>query len=319
MTSKKALITGVTGMDGKLLADLLISKGYMVYGLYRNNPNKVLNKIDGIEYIQSDLSNLDDLNTLFGDVVFDEIYNLGAQTFIDFGWQNPEYTIQVNCITIIKFLEYIKNHSPSTKFFNASSAEIFSQTNESPQNENTKYSPNNLYGSSKILANNLIKNYRDKYNVFACSGILYTHEDVTRDEYYVSKKITKGVAKIHLGSKEKITLGDITATRDWLSAKDVVVAMWMILQQTKPEDYIISSGVSKSITDFLSISFNHVEIYDWENYISIDNNLIRPKGNIEIVGDNSRLLSIGWSQTISFEQMVIELLKHEINKNKNEY
>lgn len=318
MTSKKALITGITGMDGKLLSDLLISKGYIVYGLYRNNPNKVLNKIDGVEYIQSDLSNLDDLNTLFGDIVFDEIYNLGAQTFIDFGWQNPEYTIQVNCITIIKFLEYIKNYSPSTKFFNASSAEIFSQTNESPQNENTKYSPNNLYGSSKVLSNNLIKNYRDKYNVFACSGILYTHEDVTRDEYYVSKKITKGVAKIHLGSKEKITLGDITATRDWLSAKDVVVAMWMILQQTKPEDYIISSGVSKSITDFLSIAFNHVEIYDWENYISIDNNLIRPKGNIEIVGNNRRLLSIGWTQTISFEQMVIELLKHEINKNKNE-
>jgi len=314
MTSKKALITGITGMDGKLLSDLLISKGYVVYGLYRNNPNKVLNKIDGVEYIQSDLSNLDDLNTLFGNIVFDEIYNLGAQTFIDFGWQNPEYTIQVNCITIIKFLEYIKNYSPSTKFFNASSAEIFSQTNESPQNENTKYSPNNLYGSSKVLSNNLIKNYRDKYNVFACSGILYTHEDVTRDEYYVSKKITKGVAKIHLGSKEKIILGDITATRDWLSAKDVVVAMWMILQQTKPEDYIISSGVSKSITDFLSIAFNHVEIYDWENYISIDNNLIRPKGNVEIVGDNSRLLSIGWSQTISFEQMVIELLKHEINK-----
>lgn len=318
MTSKKALITGITGMDGKLLSDLLISKGYMVYGLYRNNPNKVLNKIDGVEYIQSDLSNLDDLSTLFGDIVFDEIYNLGAQTFIDFGWQNPEYTIQVNCITIIKFLEYIKNYSPSTKFFNASSAEIFSQTNESPQNENTKYSPNNLYGSSKVLSNNLIKNYRDKYNVFACSGILYTHEDVTRDEYYVSKKITKGVAKIHLGSKEKIVLGDIAATRDWLSAKDVVVAMWMILQQTKPEDYIISSGVSKSITDFLSIAFNHVEIYDWENYISIDNNLVRPKGNIEIVGDNSRLLSIGWSQTVSFEQMVIELLKHEINKNKNE-
>jgi len=314
MTSKKALITGITGMDGKLLSDLLICKGYVVYGLYRNNPNKVLNKIDGVEYIQSDLSNLDDLNTLFGNIVFDEIYNLGAQTFIDFGWQNPEYTIQVNCITIIKFLEYIKNYSPSTKFFNASSAEIFSQTNESPQNENTKYSPNNLYGSSKVLSNNLIKNYRDKYNVFACSGILYTHEDVTRDEYYVSKKITKGVAKIHLGSKEKIILGDITATRDWLSAKDVVVAMWMILQQTKPEDYIISSGVSKSITDFLSIAFNHVEIYDWENYISIDNNLIRPKGNVEIVGDNSRLLSIGWSQTISFEQMVIELLKHEINK-----
>lgn len=318
MISKKALITGINGMDGKLLSSLLLSKGYTVYGLFRNNPNKPLMKIEGVEYIESDLSNLGNLNELFGDLVFDEIYNLGGQTFIGYGWEHPEYTIQVNAISVIKFLEYIKNHSPNTKFFNASSAEIFSQTNESPQNENTKYSPNNLYGSSKILSNNLIKNYRDKYNVFACSGILYTHEDVTRDEYYVSKKITKGVAKIHLGSKEKITLGDITSTRDWLSAKDVVVAMWMILQQTKPEDYIISSGVSKSITDFLSIAFNHIEIYDWENYISIDNNLIRPKGNIEIVGDNRRLLSIGWLQTISFEQMVIELLKHEINKNKNE-
>ena len=316
MTSKKALITGINGMDGKLLSSLLLSKGYTVYGLFRNNPNKPLTKIEGVQYIESDLSNLGNLNELFGDLVFDEIYNLGGQTFIGYGWEYPEYTIQVNAISLIKFLEYIKNYSPNTKFFNASSSEIFADTIISPQTENTPHSPNNLYGSSKSLASNIIKNYREYHNVYAVSGILYTHEDVSRDEYYVSKKITSGVAKIHLGLSNIITLGDITATRDWLSAKDVVNGIWMCLQQNEPQDYIISSGKSKSIEDFLSLSFSCIEIYDWKKYISIDPSLIRPKKETKIVGDNSRLISIGWEQTISFEQMVEELINYEIEKIK---
>ena len=318
MTSKKALITGITGMDGKLLSSLLLLKGYTVYGLYRNNPNKSLVKIDNVTYIESDLSNLDDLKTLFGELIFDEIYNLGGQTFIGFGWEHPEYTIQVNCLSVIKFLEYIKNYSPNTKFFNASSSEIFADTTVSPQNELTPHTPNNIYGSSKSLSSNIIKNYREYHNVYSVSGILYTHEDVSRDEYYVSKKITSGVAKIHLGLLDKITLGDITSTRDWLSAKDVVNGIWMSLQQEKPQDYIISSGKSKSIEDFLRLSFEYIEIYDWKKYISIDPSLIRPKKDVEIVGDNSRITSISWKQTISFDEMVKELIKYEIEKLKNE-
>mgnify|MGYP003351669533 CR=1 FL=1 len=153
--------------------------------------------------------------------------------------------------------------------------------------------------------------------MFLCSGILYTHEDVTRNEYYVSKKITSGVAKIHLNLTNNITLGDLNSTRDWLSAKDVVNAIWLILQQNVPDDYIISSGKSKSIEDFVKISFDTIGLYDWGNYISIDTNFVRPKPKVEIVGDNSKLLSIGWKQEISFEEMIKELVIYEIEKNKN--
>ena len=317
MTSKKALITGITGMDGKLLSSLLLLKGYTVYGLYRNNPNKSLVKIENVTYIEADLSNLDNLKTLFGDLVFDEIYNLGGQTFIGFGWEYPEYTIQVNCLSVIKFLEYIKNYSPTTKFLNASSSEIFKDTTISPQNEFTPHSPNNIYGSSKSLASNIIKNYREYHNLYTVSGILYTHEDVSRDEYYVSKKITSGVAKIHLGLSNTIYLGDLNSSRDWLSAKDVVNAMWYILQENKPDDYIISSGISRTIKEFISTSFNVVGINNWHQYVKIDNSLIRQEKITNIVGDNTKLTSIGWKPIFSFQQMIEELVTHEIKKLKN--
>jgi GDPmannose 4,6-dehydratase len=316
MTSKTALITGITGMDGKLLTKFLLSKGYKIFGLYRNNPKKNLIKIDGVTYIESDLSNLDSLNELFFNYHFDEIYNLGAQTFINSSWENTEYTLNVNCLSIIKLLNYIKDYSPTTKFFNASSSEIFAGTSESPQTENTPYLPNNPYGTSKTFANNLIKNYRENYGIFACSGILYTHEDVTRNDYYVSKKIANGVAKIHLELSDNISLGDIDSTRDWLSAKDAVLAMWMILQEETPNDFIISSGVSRTIKEFLSSAFNSVGINDWERYIIKDENLIRPKQNMLIVGDNSRLTSIGWKPIFSFNDMVRELVSYEIESLK---
>jgi len=316
MTSKTALITGITGMDGKLLTNFLLSKGYKIYGLYRNNPKKNLIKIDGVTYIESDLSNLDSLNELFFNYHFDEIYNLGAQTFINSSWENTEYTLNVNCLSLIKLLNYIKDYSPTTKFFNASSSEIFAGTSESPQTENTPYLPNNPYGTSKTFANNLIKNYRENYGIFACSGILYTHEDVTRNDYYVSKKIANGVAKIHLELSDNISLGDIDSTRDWLSAKDAVLAMWMILQEETPNDFIISSGVSRTIKEFLSSAFNSVGINDWERYIIKDENLIRPKQNTLIVGDNSRLTSIGWKPIFSFNDMVRELVSYEIESLK---
>ena len=317
MTSKSALITGITGMDGRLLADLLLSKGYSVFGLYRKNPNKTFAPIEGITYIESDLSNLPSLNELFRDHHFDEIYNLGAQTFINPSWEDPEYTMNVNCLSVVKFLNYIKDHSPETKFFSASSSEIFSGTSESPQNESTSYSPTSPYGTSKVFANNIIKNYREKYSIFACSGILYTHEDVTRDDYYVSKKIAKGVAEIHLGLSDNIVLGDIDASRDWLSAKDTVRAIWTMVQQEYPRDFIVSSGVSRTIRDFISSSFESVKISDWRRCISIDQDLIRPKQEVKIVGNNSDLVSVGWKPKFTFNDMINELVSYEIQKLNN--
>lgn len=316
MTSKSALITGITGMDGKLLATLLLSKGYSVFGLYRDIPGREIERIEEVNYIESDLSNLGPLDKIFSGHKFDEIYNLGAQSFINPSWEDPEYTMNVNCLAVVKLLNYIKDYSPETRFFSASSSEVFSGTSESPQNEGTPYSPTSPYGTSKVFVNNIIKNYRDRYNIFACSGILYTHEDVTRNEYYVSKKISKGVASIHLGLSDTLTLGNIDSSRDWLSAKDTVRAMWMILQNPNPGDFIVSSGYSKSIRDFLSHSFDLVGMKDWEKYISIDLNLVRPNQGIEIVGDNSKLSSIGWSPEISFGDMVREMVAYEIEKLK---
>lgn len=316
MISKNVLITGITGMDGRILSDLLLLKGYNVFGLYRNNPNKDLLKIEGVTYIESDLYKLDSLEKLFSNYEFDEIYNLGAQTFINPSWEDPEYTFNVNCLSIIKLLNYIRDYSPKTKFFNASSSEIFSGTLESPQTENTPYLPTNPYGTSKTFANNIIKNYRDRYGIFACSGILYTHEDVTRNEYYFSKKITNGVAKIHLGLSNTISLGDLNSSRDWLSAKDAVNAMWFILQENKPDDYIISSGISRSIKEFISTAFDVVGINNWESYITIDESLIRQEKTIKIVGDNTKLTSIGWKPIFSFQQMIEELVVHEVESLK---
>ena len=318
MTSKVALITGITGMDGTLLANFLLSKGYKIVGLFRNKPTNNFSKIDGVTYIESDLFDLDAIDDLLFEYKFDEIYNLGAQTFIDFSWKHPEYTLKVNGLSVIKFLNYIKNNSPKTKFFNASSSEVFDGTLDFPQNENTLYSPKNPYGTSKTFANNMIKNYREKYKIFACSGILYTHESTLRNDHYVSKKITNGVAKIHLGISNKIILGDIEATRDWLSAKDVIVAMWMILQQDTPDDYIVSSGITRKVKDFLSCAFNVIGINDWEKYVTIEQDLIRPKEPIKIVGNNLRLTSIGWSPKISFNQMIEEMVLFDIKKLKYE-
>jgi GDPmannose 4,6-dehydratase len=316
MKPKSALITGITGMDGKLLADLLISKGYKIYGLYRENLEKNLTKVEEVTYIKSDLSSLDPLDELFSGFSFDEIYNLGGQTFINPSWEDPEYTLKVNCLSVIKFLTYIKDHSPKTKFFNASSSEVFAGATESPQKENTQYAPKNPYGSSKILANNVIKNYRENYGIFACSGILYTHEGVERNEYYVSKKITNGVVKIHLGLSDSIILGDIDSSRDWLSAKDAVNAMWMIMQENIPDDFIISSGISRTIGDFLSCSFSTIQISNWEKYIKIDSSLTRSKQEVKIVGDNSKLVSIGWKPEFTFENMISELVSYGIEKFK---
>jgi len=311
--SKRILITGINGMDGTFMSKLLLDKGYNVFGLTRK---VVTNKKKDVEYVLGDLSDTSSLYSCLDYVKPDEIYNLGAESQIKPSWDDPKQHLLVNGVSIVDFLEYIKNESPKTKLFNAGSAEMFGYTQDSPQTENTKILPRNPYGSVKVYAYDMIRHYREKYNIFGCTGILYNHESELRGLEMVSRKITNGVAKIHLGLTDKITLGNLDAIRDWGYAGDFVNAMWMILQHDKPDDYIISTGISRTIREFLDISFNVIGINDWSNYIIIDKNFIRPQESFPLVGDNSKLKSLGWSPEISFHKMIKEMVLNDINKLK---
>lgn len=311
--TKKALITGINGMDGRLLAKVLLDKGYTVVGMSRNGkPSN--DSIDNVIYLYGDLfdsSSIIDILTL---VEPDEIYNLGAQSAIKPSWGNPKYTLQVNGVIIVDILEWIKEKSPKTKLFNAASSEMFGYTNESPQTEDTKLYPRNPYGSAKIYAHNMIRHYREEYGIFACSGILYNHESTLRDISMVTRKITNGVAKIHLGLSDNIELGNLDAVRDWGYASDYCEGMWTILQHDKADDYIISSGVSRTIKDFLDVAFSVVGITSWDKYVTINEKFVRPVESFTLVGDNSKLKSIGWKPKTTFEEMLREMVSFDIEK-----
>ena len=312
---KRVLITGINGMDGTFMAHFLLNKGYKVFGLTRK---EVLNKKVGIEYVLGDLSDTDSLYRCLDYVNPNEIYNLGAEAQIKPSWDDPKKHLQVNGISIVDFLEYVRTKSPHTKLFNAGSSEMFGYTQESPQTEETKFSPRNPYGSVKIYAHDMIKHYRSHYSIFGCTGILYNHESELRGLQMVTRKITNGVAKISLGLSDKITLGNLDAIRDWGYVLDYCEAMWMILQHDKSDDYIISSGDPKTIKDFLDSAFKVVGVGDWSEYVGIDERFVRPVEEYPLVGDNTRLKNIGWSPRTSFDKMIETMVLHDIKELKNE-
>jgi GDPmannose 4,6-dehydratase len=312
---KTILITGINGMDGTFMAQFLLGKGYKVFGLTRK---EIPNPIVGVTYVFGDLLDTESLYRCLDSVKPDEIYNLGAEAQIKPSWVNPKQHLHVNGISIVDFLEYIRTKSPHTKLFNAGSAEMFGYTQESPQTENTKFSPRNPYGSVKIYAHDMIKHYRSQYGVFACTGILYNHESELRGLEMVTRKITNGVAKISLGLSNKITLGNLDAIRDWGYVLDYCEAMWMTLQHDKSDEYIISSGVPKTIKDFLDSAFKVVGIEDWSSFVGIDERFVRPVEKFPLVGDNTKLKNIGWSPRTSFDKMVEIMVLHDIKELKNE-
>lgn len=313
--SKRILITGINGMDGTFMSKLLLDKGYNVFGLTRK---VVTNKKKDVEYVLGDLSDTSSLYSCLDYVKPDEIYNLGAESQIKPSWDDPKKHLLVNGVSIVDFLEYIKNESPKTKLFNAGSAEMFGYTQESPQTENTKILSRNPYGSVKVYAYDMVRHYREKYNIFGCTGILYNHESELRGLEMVSRKITNGVAKISLGLSNKITLGDLDVIRDWGYVSDYCEAMWMILHHDRPDDYIISSGIPKTIKDFLDSAFNVVGINDWSKYVGVDKRFVRPIEKYPLVGDNTKLKSIGWSPKTSFNKMVKTMVLYDIKELKNE-
>ena len=310
--SKKAFITGISGMDGKLLSNFLIGKGYQVLGLVRETSTSKIENKENLKVIIGDLTDVDSILQKISNEKIDEFYFLGAQSSIEPSWDNFLYTYQVNVNSVLRFMEHIKTHTKESKIFYASSSEIFGDPQEQPQNENSLKKPRNPYGLSKLLAQEVIEVYRNLHGMFACSGILYNHESEFRRRGVVTKKIVSGVAKISLGLENKIILGNLDSRRDWSSAKDFVEAMWLILQHSSPDDYILSSNEIKTVRDLLQTAFDIVGISNWEKFIEVEDSLFRPCESVDLIGDNTKIKSIGWNPKISFREMIEQMIKHEI-------
>ena len=315
---KKALITGITGQDGSYLAGLLLEKGYEIYGLVRRlsvpNYSNISHIIDRINVIEGDLIDLSSLNTAVREIQPDEIYNLAAQSFVGTSWTQPIQTAQVTGLGVLNILDAVKQHVPEAKFYQASSSEMFGKVQETPQNEKTPFYPRSPYGIAKLFGYWMTVNYRESYNIFACSGISFNHESERRGTEFVTQKIALGVAKISLGSKEKIKLGNIDAKRDWGYAPDYVSAMHGILQYKEPTDFVIATGEQHSVRDFIKEAFSVIDIEDYDRYIEIDPKLYRPADVNNLIGDCSKAKKLlGWTPKTSFKDLVEIMVKSAAN------
>ena len=325
---KRALITGINGMDGSHLADLLLGKDYEVFGLERRvstkNRTNLTHIEDKIHFVSGDLT---DQNSLMRAINFadpQEIYNLGAQSFVGASWNTPEHTTQVTGVGVLRILEAIRESKKDIKFYQASSSEMFGNTTnlefegnrttlKEKSNEMTPFYPRSPYGVSKLYGHWISKNYRESYGMFNCSGILFNHESERRGHEFVTRKISDGVAKIHLGLADNIALGNLEAKRDWGYAPDYVESMWRMLQHDKPGDYVIATGESHSIRDFLDAAFRVIGIDDWSQYIVQDPRYMRPAEVDVLCGDSSKAEKIlGWKPTTSFDDLVKKMVKNDI-------
>ncbi len=315
---KKALITGITGQDGSYLAELLLEKGYEVYGLVRrlSTPNitRIDNIIDKINLVEGDLTDQSSLNSAMKHVEPDEVYNLAAQSFVGTSWNQPVLTSDVTGLGAVRVLESVKNYSESAKVYQASSSEMFGKVCESPQNENTKFYPRSPYGCAKVYAYWICVNYRESYNLFISNGILFNHESPRRGLEFVTRKITDGVARIYHGRTKELRLGNLDAKRDWGYAKDYVEAMWLILQQKKPVDYVIATGESHSVEEFVERAFFEVGL-DWKDYVKVDPKFMRPAEVDFLVGDASKAIrELGWKPKVKFEELIKIMVKADLER-----
>ena len=320
---KTALITGINGMDGSHLADFLLEKGYKVYGVERraSNRNRVNTEhlVDKITFLQGDLLDQNSLLRCLKESNPDEIYNLGAQSFVGESWNTPEHTSEVTALGVLRMLEAIREFNPKIKFYQASSSEMFGRMVENPSRETTPFYPRSPYGVAKLYGHWITKNYRESYDMFACSGILFNHESERRGIEFVTRKITDGVAKIHLGLADTIALGNLDAERDWGYAPDYVEAMWLMLQQDTPDDYVIATNKKYSVREFLTEAFKVVGIEDWFSYVVQDPRYMRPAEVDVLLGDYSKAKqNLGWSPKTSFKDLVRIMVENDINILKNE-
>ncbi|MFC1497624.1 GDP-mannose 4,6-dehydratase [Verrucomicrobiota bacterium] len=318
----RVLITGITGQDGSYLADFLLDKGYEVYGMVRRASTETFERIihikDKIHLLQADLLDELSLMEIMETVKPDEIYNLAAQSFVPTSWNQPILTGEFTAIGVTRMLEAMRRVCPKAKFYQASSSEMFGKVREVPQNELTPFYPRSPYGVSKVYGHYITVNYRESYNLFAASGILFNHESPRRGKEFVTRKITDGVARIKLGLAKELRMGNLDAERDWGFAGDYVKAMWMMLQQDKPDDYVIATGTSHSVKDFLKTAFGHVDL-DYKKYVVVDPEFIRPAEVEHLRGDCSKARSIlKWEPCISFEELVKMMVDSDLEKAEKE-
>ena len=305
-------------MDGSHLADFLLEKGYTVYGLERRSSGEtranILHIQDKIKFIKGDLTDQNSLLRALKESNPDEVYNLAAQSFVGESWNTPEHTSEVTGLGVLRMLEAIREYgSTKIKFYQASSSEMFGRMVENPATENTPFYPRSPYGVAKLYGHWITKNYRESYDIFACSGILFNHESERRGLEFVTRKITNGVAKIHLGLANHISLGNLDAQRDWGYAPDYVEAMWLMLQQDEPDDYVIATNCTYSIKDFLDEAFLAVGIADWEPYVQIDPQFMRP-AEVDVLRGNATKAykQLNWAPKTDFKQMVHTMVQNDI-------
>jgi GDPmannose 4,6-dehydratase len=304
----KALITGITGQDGSYLAELLLEKGYQVFGMVRRASTENFDRInhirDKIHLRQADLLDQLSMIRLIDQCEPDEIYNLAAQSFVPTSWEQPMLTGEFNALGVTKILEAVRLVNKKIKFYQASSSEMFGKVQQVPQNEKTPFYPRSPYGVAKVYAHWITVNYRESYDMFAVSGILFNHESPRRGLEFVSRKITDGVARIKLGLAKKLYLGNLEAKRDWGYAGDYVKAMWLMLQNKEPEDFVIATGKNHSVKQLVKIAFEHVGL-NYEKYVKVNPQLIRPAEVEHLLGDSSKANKVlGWKPEVSFEKLV---------------
>jgi GDPmannose 4,6-dehydratase len=306
--SKRVLITGVTGQDGSYLADLLLEKGYEVYGMVRRGsaPNywRIEHILDRIQLKAADLLDQLSLIRVIDEVRPDELYNLAAMSFVPASWDQPMLTGEFNSQGVTRVLEAVRHVDPRIRVYQASSSEMFGKVRETPQTELTPFYPRSPYGVSKVFAHYITVNYRESYGLFAVSGILFNHESPRRGLEFVTRKVTDGVARIKLGLADSLALGNLDAHRDWGFAGDYVRAMWLMLQQDRAEDYVIATGESHSVRELVEVAFGHAGL-DWRKYVRIDQKLLRPAEVEHLVGDSSKARArLGWCPDVTFDGLV---------------
>jgi GDPmannose 4,6-dehydratase len=304
----RALITGVTGQDGSYLAELLLEKGYEVYGIVRNiarAQREGAGALAGrISYVEADLGDQTSLDRAVEQVKPDEVYNLAGQTFVPVSWTQPLLTMEITGMGALRMLEAIRRHAPEARFLQVSSSEIFGKSDEAQQSEATRLRPRNPYGAAKMFAHHITINYRESYGTFACSCIAFNHESPRRGPEFVTRKVSREVARIKLGLADKLKMGNLESRRDWGFAGDYVRAMWLMLQQPAANDFVIATGITHSVKELLEIAFSHVGL-DWRKHVEIDPALVRPVEEGPLSGDASKANRIlGWKPTITFEEMV---------------
>lgn len=318
MSQKRALITGITGQDGSYLAELLLEKGYEVFGLVRRSSTVNFERIghlqDKIELISGDLLDQKSLISALQTARPQEVYNLGAQSFIPVSWEQPMLTGEITGLGVTRLLEAIRACDENIRFYQASTSELFGNAQESPQNEQTAFYPRSPYGVSKLYAHWISINYRESYGLFACTGILFNHESPRRGREFVTRKITHGVARIKHGLDQELRLGDLTPRRDWGYAGDFVRAMWMMLQQDEPDDYVIATGTSRTIGEFCEVAFAHAGL-DWRQYVVLDERFLRPAEVYTLLGDATKAREkLGWEPEVGFEEMVQQMVDWDLEQ-----